>query len=152
MRVPKTLYIIADGGRARYVERTGPSHFRTFRKFVSANIHDKSSALGRDRPGRVDESATTARHAVGKTIDLRDKVEAGFVRSIAADLNEDPSIGDFDHLVFVAPAKLEKQLRGALSVPLAAKLVKCISKDLTKVPDSCLYLHLPVFLVSPAAT
>src|SRR5437868_14829641 len=64
MRVPTTLYLIADGGRARYVERTGPGSFATFRKFVSAHIHEKAAALGHAGPARIKESATNARHGI----------------------------------------------------------------------------------------
>jgi hypothetical protein len=35
---------------------------------------------------------------------------------------------------------------------LAAKLVQCIDKDLTEVPDADLYRYLPVFLASRAAS
>jgi protein required for attachment to host cells len=152
MRVPKTLYVIADGGRARYVERTGPGHFNTFRKFISAHMHEKSSDLSRDRPGRVRESAAPARHAITAKTDPRSKVETAFIRSLAQDLHEDSTTGSFDNLVFIAPARLQNVLRDCLSPTLAAKLVKCIDKDLTKIPDGDLYRHLPVFLVSPAAT
>ncbi|WP_162914220.1 host attachment protein [Taklimakanibacter lacteus] len=152
MRMPKTLYLIADGGRARYIERTGPGRFNTFRKFVSAHMHEKSSALSRDRPGRVRESATTARHAIEARGNPRDKVETGFIRAIAADISADASLADFDMLVFIAPAKLQKVLRDALPPALAGKLAKCIDKDLTKVPDDDLYRHLPVFLAGQATS
>lgn len=151
MHVPKTLYLIVDGGRARYVERTGPGHFNTFRKFVSAHIHEKASELTRDRPARVQESAMTARHSIAPRGDPRDKIELRFVQAIAADLREDNTIDRFDNLVIVAPPKLLKALRGSLPAMLTSKLVESIDKDLTKVPDGDLYRHLPVFLASRAA-
>jgi protein required for attachment to host cells len=150
MRVPKTLYIIADGGRVRYVERTGPGQFSTFRKFVSAHMHAKASELARDRPGRVRESVGTTRHAIAAKIDPRDKVETAFIRAIAEDLREDGTIGGFDNLVLIAPGKLQNVFYASLSPALAARLVKCIDKDLTKVPDGDLYRHLPVLLASHA--
>jgi protein required for attachment to host cells len=151
MRTPRTLYIIADGGRVRYIERTGPSHFKTFRKFASVHIHEKSSELTRDRPGRVRESAAPARHAVEARIDPRDKVELAFVRAVAADLCKDQTVSGFDNLVFAAPGRLLKVLANSLSPALTAKLAECIAKDLTKIPDENLHLHLPVFLASKAA-
>jgi protein required for attachment to host cells len=150
--MPRTLYLIADGGRVRYVERTGPGHFNTFRKFVSAHIHAKASKFGRDRPPRVQESATTARHAVERKANPRDKIEMKFIQAIAADLKEDNTISDFDNLVIVAPAKLLKVLRESLPAALSSKLVESIDKDLTKIPDSDLYRHLPVFLATKAAS
>ena len=152
MRMPKTLYLIADGGRVRYVERTGPGHFTTFRKFVSALMHEKASGLGRDRPARVQESATAARHGIEPKINPRDKIELEFIQAIATDLREDQTIGDFDNLVIIAPAKLQKALCKSLPAALTAKLVETIDKDLTKIPDGDLYRHLPVFLLSKAAS
>jgi len=145
MRVPKTLYIIADGGRGRYVERTGPGQFGTFRKFVSAHMHEKASKLSHDRPGRVHESVGTTRHAIAAKIDPRDKIETAFIRSIADDLREDSSIDGFDNLVFIAPSKLQKVFHDSIPRAIAAKLIKCIGKDLTKVPDGDLYRHLGRF-------
>ncbi len=152
MRMPRTLYLIADGGRVRYVERTGPGHFTTFRKFVSAHMHEKASELVRDRPARVQESATTSRHGIEPRIKPRDKIEHEFIQAIAEDLREDTTIGNFDNLVIVAPPKLLKLLRKSLPSALTTKLVKSIDKDLTKIPDSDLYRHLPVFLASKAAS
>lgn len=151
MRVPKTLYIVADGGRVRYIERTGPGHFSTFRKFASAHMHEKASELSDDRPGRVRESVGAARHALAAKVDPRNKVEAAFIRSVAEDLREDVTIGKFHNLVLVAPGKLLKVFRDSLPAALAGKLVRCIDKDLTKVPDGNLYRHLPVLLFSQAA-
>ena len=152
MRIPKTLYLIADGGRVRYVESTGPGHFNTFRKFVSAHIHEKGSKLVRDRPSRVQESATAARHGIEFRTNPRDKAEHEFIRAIAEDLHEDKMTKKFDNLVIVAPAKLLSVLRESLPSALASKLVQSITKDLTKIPDADLYRHLPVFLVSNAAS
>jgi protein required for attachment to host cells len=73
------------------------------------------------------------------------------VRAIAADLREDETVNSYDNLVFAAPARLLKVLRSSLPPALTAKLAECIDKDLTKIPDENLYLHLPVFLASKAA-
>jgi protein required for attachment to host cells len=152
MRMPKTLYLIVDGGRVRYVERTGPGHFTTFRKFVSAHIHDKASKLGRERQARVQESATARRHGIESRIKPRDKIELKFIETVAADLGKDSTIGDFDNLVIVAPGRLLNALRTSLPANLAGKLIESIDKDLTKIPDVELYRHLPVFLASKAAS
>lgn len=146
MRTPKTLYIVADGGRARYIERVGPARFSTFRNLVSGQMHEKSAALVRDRLGRVRESATTARHALEPRNDPRDKVEKAFLRSIAENLSTEDRIDEFDNLVVAAPPRQQKILIASLSPSLAAKLASRIDKNLTKVPDSDLYSHLPVFL------
>lgn len=146
MHTPRTLYLIADGGRARYVECTGPGRFTTIRKFESPHIHEKSSSLGHNKPARVQESAAPARHGIEARIDARDKVEADFVRSIADDLGRDAAVKDYDKLVVITPAKLQSVLVKQLPSAIAAKLAKCINKDLTKIPDAELHRHLPILL------
>ncbi|QIG48931.1 host attachment protein [Nordella sp. HKS 07] len=152
MRAPKTLYIVADGGRVRYIERTILGHFTTFRTFVSAHIHDKSSALTRRKPARVQESATSARHAITAKLDPRDKIESAFIQSIADDLRKNNTLEHYDNLVIVAPARLQHLISDSLSPAHASKLIKTIDKDLTKVPDEDLDRHLPEFLVARSAS
>ena len=53
MKKAKIWYVIADGGRARFVERDERGAFRTVSSFVSTELHAKASDLGRDRPARV---------------------------------------------------------------------------------------------------
>ena len=60
MKKPRLWYVIADGGRARFVERDEDGAFRTLSSFVSTELHTSAHELGRDRPGRVKESASSA--------------------------------------------------------------------------------------------
>jgi hypothetical protein len=57
MKKTKLWYVIADGGRARFVERDETGAFRTVASFVSTELHERSYDLGLDRPARVKESA-----------------------------------------------------------------------------------------------
>ena len=52
MKKPKLWYVIADGGRARFVERDEEGAFRTLSSFVSTELHTSAHELGRDRPAR----------------------------------------------------------------------------------------------------
>ena len=63
MKKPRLWYVIADGGRARFVERDEEGAFRTLSIFVSTELHKSAHELGRDRPARVKESASPARSA-----------------------------------------------------------------------------------------
>lgn len=126
MPVPRTLYILADGARARYIERIGPGRFSTFQDLACAHMQEARS-------------------------DPRKNIETAFLRSIADNLGAHKRIGDFDNLVLAAPARLQMILLAALTPALTNKLASCINKNLTKVPDSDLYSHLPVFLVPPKA-
>ena len=142
MKTSKMWYVIADGGRARFVERDVRGAFRTISSFVSTELHDRSHDLGKDHLGRVKESATTARHAIEPRRDLHDAAKEDFVRTVAAELSAPHAQGQFDELVLVAPARVLGELKDSLSKPIAKVVVKELQKDLTKVPDHELAGHL----------
>ena len=64
MKKARLWYVIADGGRARFVERDDQGAFRTLSSFVSTELHTSAHELGLDRPARVKESASPARSAI----------------------------------------------------------------------------------------
>ncbi len=142
MKKAKLWYVIADGGRARFVEQDDGGAFRTLTNFVSTELHKRSEELGRDRPARVQESASPARHAVEPKRDLHDAAKEDFIRAVGEDLAGLQKEGSFDELVLVAPPGVIRELKDALSKPVAACVVKELHKDLTKVPDHDLNAHL----------
>lgn len=142
MRKKKICYVIADGGRARFVMRDEQGAFRTVSSFVSTELHAKSSDLGRDRPARVMESATPGRSAVEPRRDLKEAAKQDFVKLVAEQIDEEHGRGQFDNLVLVAPARVLAELRNSLSKPMADLVVDDLQKDLTNVPDHDLTGHL----------
>ena len=54
--------------------------------FDSADRHERSHDLGRDRPARVKESANAARHAVEPRRDLHEAAKEDFVALVAAEI------------------------------------------------------------------
>ena len=142
MKRAKLWYVIADGGRARFVERDEEGAFRTLSSFVSTELHKSTHELGRDRPARVKESATPARHAVEPRRDLHEAAKDAFIRTVATELAAQLKDGKFDELVLVAPPGVIAELKDALSKPIAKLVVKELQKDLTKVPDHELTGHL----------
>ncbi len=75
MKHPRTWYVVADGGRARILQKRAKhgdtrEAFETRQEFVSADIHRATHDLGTERPGRVRESGMSARHAVQPRQDL----------------------------------------------------------------------------------
>lgn len=147
MNRPRTWYVVADGGRARIVQkrdRQGDRQqaFDTIQELVSANIHRPTHELGAERPGRTHESATTARHAVQPRQDLHQAEKQNFVHEVAAVLNEAGTRDEFDALVLVAPAHALGDLRQALDAPTQRKITAQLQKDLTKVPNADLAEHL----------
>ena len=142
MKRAKLWYVIADGGRARFVEHDDQGVFRTLSSFVSTELHKSTHELGRDRPARVKESATPARHAVEPRRDLHEAAKDAFIRTVATELAAQLKDGKFDELVLVAPPGVIAELKDALSKPIAKLVVEELQKDLTKVPDHELTGHL----------
>ncbi len=142
MKKAKLWYVIADGGRARFVEQDDRGAFRTLSNFVSTELHKRSEELGLDRPARVQESASPTRHAVEPKRDLHDAAKEEFIRTVGAELAGLQKEGSFDELVLVAPPGVIRELKDALTKPVAECVVKELHKDLTKVPDHDLTSHL----------
>ena len=142
MKKAKIWYVIADGGKARFVERDKKGAFRTVVSFVSTELHAKSSDLGRDRPTRVMESVAHGRSAVEPRRDLKEAAEADFVKLVAEEIDAGYKRKQFDRLVLVAPAGALTELKKSLDKPLAKIVVNDLQKDLTNVPDHELTRHL----------
>jgi protein required for attachment to host cells len=142
MKNAKLWYVIADGGRARFVERDDQGTFRTLSRFVSTELHKSAHELGHDRPARVKESASPTRHAVEPRRDLHEAAKDNFIRTVAAELAVQHKDGNFDELVLVAPPGVIGEFKNSLSKPTAEMVVKELHKDLTKVPDHELTKHL----------
>jgi protein required for attachment to host cells len=139
---PKLWYVIADGGRARFVERDEKGAFRTVSSLVATELHAKSSDLGRDRPARVMESATPGRSAIEPRRDLKEAAKEDFVKVIAEQLDAEHRRGQFEGLVLVAPPGVLTALKNHLSKPITKLVADDLQKDLTKVPDHDLTGHL----------
>jgi protein required for attachment to host cells len=142
MKPSRVWYVIADGGRARFVAQDESGVFRTVLSFVASDMHKRSSDLGRDRPARVKESANAARHAVEPRRDLHEAAKEDFIALVAEEIAAEHGSGQFDQLVLVAPPKVLPELKLKLSKPMAALVVNDLQKDLTKVPDHDLTEHL----------
>jgi protein required for attachment to host cells len=142
MKTAKIWYVIADGGRARFVERDERGAFRTVSSFVSTELHAKASDLGRDRPARVMESATPGRSAIEPRRDLKDAAKQDFVKLVAEQIDVEHGRGQFDNLVLVAPPGVLTELKNHLSKAMAERVVNDVQKDLTNVPDHDLTGHL----------
>jgi len=142
MKKPKLWYVIADGGRARFVAQDEKGAFRTVASFVSTDLHARASDLGRDRPARVMESAGPGRSAVEPRRDPKEAAKEDFVKVVAGQLDDEHRRGQFDELMLVAPPGVLTELKQALSKPIAELVASDLQKDLTKVPDHDLAQHL----------
>jgi protein required for attachment to host cells len=142
MKKARLWYVIADGGRARFVARGEDGAFRTVQSFVAAELHQRSRDLGLDRAARVNESASPARHAIEPRRDLHEAAKDDFIRIVAEEVEAGHGRGQFDKLVLVAPPGVLTELKKALSKPIAKMIASDLQKDLTKVPDHDLGAHL----------
>ena len=142
MKKAKLWYAIADGGRARFVERDEDGAFRTVANFESTDLHARTRDLGTDRPARVRDRAGPGRHAVEPRSDLKQQAKEDFVKLVADALEVEHGQGQFDQLMLVAPPGVLTELKQKLAKPIADIVVKDLQKDLTKVPDHELHEHL----------
>ena len=122
MKKARLWYVIADGGRARFVECDDQGAFRTLSSFVSTELHTSAHELGRDRPARVKESASPARSAIEPRRDLHEAAKEDFIRAVADTLAAGLKDEKFDELVLVAPPGVIAERAGeALSLTRAGR-------------------------------
>ena len=137
MQHRKTWFVIADGGRARFVQKDGDGGgYGAQREFVSVDIHNRTRDLGTDRPGRGHESGNAAHHAVEPRVDLHQAEKQRFIAEVAASLNAASAEGAFGRLVLIAPAHALADLKAGLDAATAAKVAGELQKDLTNMPDA----------------
>lgn len=142
MKTPKLLFVIADGGRARFVERDSEGRFRTVSSFLSSSLHKQGRDLTSDRPGRVFESADSSRHGVEPRQDPCESEKANFVELVVDEIGSAHAAGSFDQFVLVAPPKVVGEIRRVVPDALKAVLKCTVQKDLTNTPDHDLSAHL----------
>lgn len=142
MKTAKLLYVIADGGRARFIERDSQGRFRTASSFESSSLHKQSRDIATDRPGRVFESADSSRHGIEPRLDPHEAEKRSFVDLVVAEIGRAHAARSFDQFVFVAPPKVVGEFRRAAPATLASALKCTLQKDLTNTPDQDLTAHL----------
>lgn len=132
-RKPKILFVIADGGKARFVERdpdTGA--FKTVQELDGAGRLQELREQVRENPAvRGVQKATGVRHATGSEDSYRE-VKADFATdAAAAAIATARSRGD-DGLVLVAPARiLNAMTRG---IGQAFPVLETLTRDLSNTP------------------
>lgn len=137
-----TWFVLADGSRARFVTRRadGPG-YEVVAEYAAPEAQLPTRDLISDRPGRQQESATSAHHGVEPRSDAHRERKAAFAQQIAERLNEAAAQGAFDELVLYAAPRALADLRGALGDGTRAKLKAEFAKDLTKIPLAELPRH-----------
>ncbi len=127
----RTLFVIADGMRARWVKRSDVADdFATFKEIKAEPV-----SAGRRPDGGVFERSADGSSGAGELNAPVRRHNAQFAAEIAEVLNGESASGVFDRLALVAPARMLGPINKALSPMARAKVVNTLAKDLTKTPD-----------------
>lgn len=143
--VKRTWILIADGAKARILEREGkeaPLVPASEKCFSEPEARAPTRETGADRPGRVQESANTARHAMAPRVDWHQYAKELFAKSVADALEQAALDKRYDALILAAPPQTLGDLRANLGKHAVALVTAEISKDLTNLPDHEIASHL----------
>jgi protein required for attachment to host cells len=137
MRSPRILFLLTDGARARFVERSPETgDFVTISEFDGRDrLQVLRTELRASAPGRSIQSGTPERHAVGPEGSFRQAKEA-FVEEMADRAAHVCRDQDFQAMFVAAPARLIGALRRRVASHV--EVAGALEKDLTKTPDAAL--------------
>ena len=142
MKPVRTYILIADGARARLLMAEGRG--KPLVEVPDLDVrHDlkPDHELSADRPGRVHESANVSRHAIERD-DLHRREKERFAQSLADALDKRLANHEFDRLVIAAAPETLGVIRSSLSERVKAVIMGEVAKDLTKIPNPQVKLHL----------
>jgi protein required for attachment to host cells len=126
--------VVCDGRKALILENLGD---RMFPNLHTKEVHEHpvppTQAQGTDRPGKVHESAGTARSAIEQT-DWHEESERAFLKTLAERLNLAVTTGETHALTMVAPPRALGMIRADYSAAVRKALHGEIDKDLVKLP------------------
>jgi len=109
-----TWILVADGAKARLLERIGanaPLTPASAKCFSDPEARAPTRDIGADRPGRVQESANAARHAMEPRVDWHRYAKEQFAKSVAGALEEAALQKKYEALILVAPPQALGDLR-----------------------------------------
>ena len=143
MKKTVTWILVADGARARILKNEGPG--KGLQPAIDKAFEQAlppTREIGTDRPGRVQESANSARHAMVQRVDWHRFEKERFAKSMAKLLDAAAGRNAFDRLILVAPPKTLGDLRAALGQRSRARVTGELDKDLTPITAAELSDHL----------
>jgi protein required for attachment to host cells len=131
----RTWFVVADGEHARVLAHRADSGFEDTFALDSAAAHRRARELGADRPGRVNERADVARHAVDPRSDPHRRAKTDFAQVLAEEIVRARREGAFDRLALVAPPPILAAIKQHLDAECEKRLERELAKDLTKLPE-----------------
>ena len=127
----RTQFVIADGGRARWVTRHEGAHdFITVKELKAGRV-----VLSRGQSGVVQDGSTGRPSGLKERGALAKAQGAMFAAELADQINAEAARDAFERLALVAPARMLGAISKGLSGPAKARLANSLAKDLTKTPD-----------------
>lgn len=128
MEQSKTLFVLADGGHARLVERSPETgDFVTFEELEPGPRMRPSGP-----PGRSFESATTARHGIVRR-DFARLDKESFAAEVADRVTQVCREREVDRLCIAAPSRLVGVLKSRLADTHLPSVT--LGRDLIRTPD-----------------
>jgi len=126
--------VVCDGRKALICQNKGDEKFLNL-KVIEEREDDNPPTRdqGTDRPGRVQESMSTERSAVGQT-DWHDEAERTFLKHLAERLHDAVMGGATRGIVLAAPPRALGMIRPFLSQPTVDTLRGEIAKDYVNLP------------------
>lgn len=141
-----TWILVADGKRASVLSHDGPG--RGLKPVPGMNFETELHAnrdIVADKPGRAQESATTARHAM-EPPDYHRIEKAMFAREVAKRIDEAIETNGCKRLLLVAPPQTLAELRQTLSSKSRSAVMAELDKDLTHLKPPEVAKHLETVL------
>jgi protein required for attachment to host cells len=126
----RTQFVIADGGRARWVSRSAEADVFVTSKQLAAEPRPEGGPQG-----VVFESSAGQRFSVEERDSAVRAHRMHFAQTVADEINTEAARQAFDRLAVVAPARVLSAIRQRLSGLASARLARTLAKDLTKTPD-----------------
>ena len=127
-----TWIVVANGSGCKiFSGRNKRKGLRLIKGLYSATSHLKTTNLGTERPGRVQESGNPMRHSIEPKADLHHKEKIIFLDLIAIHLNKEASYSTFYQLILISSPEVLGVLRKKLNKNTSSLILKEINKDLT---------------------
>jgi protein required for attachment to host cells len=138
-----TWICLADGNESRILVHEGPAKGLSELDKKHGQQEPKSQAdIMADKPGRSFASAGDRRAAMEPHTDPVELLETEFLKSLAADLDQEAENSRFDRLIVIAAPEALGTLRKAYTPRVKALLYAEIDKNLTNTPLADMPKHL----------
>lgn len=130
MRKETTWVLVADAGRARVLEQSGPKGDLALVDGLDiAHPIPKTADMVRDSLPRTHDSVGPGRHAIAPRQDPH-RAEKSFAKELAHLLDARLATSAYDRLVIVAPPQMIGDLRPQLSDAVRSRLERELQVDL----------------------